>query len=105
MKWICLLLPACVSMKISYQRNGNQPLSENALFEVFRWGCWVIVNNILTMITMLFVFKHGSIVVEVFESFGFSLKYMVVSLAFACVLPYIFEILKKYVAITFSVGE
>jgi len=103
MKWICLLLPACFSMVIQYRRNNNKQLSDNMIVELCRWGCWVLVDNLLAMFTVLYLFGYGSLLVDVFESFSFALKYAVVSLVYACALPYILEIISKFVSVTFTV--
>ena len=105
MKWFCLLLPACVSMKIRYRRNGNKLQSDNMLVEIFRWGSWVLLDNLITIFTVLYLLGYGSLTIEVFDSFGFALKYAMISLFFACVIPYILEIIEKYFKISFTVGE
>ena len=105
MKWICLLLPACVSMKIRYRRNQNLLKADNTLLGILRWGSWILVNNMLSMFTIVYVLRMGTVVTDVFNSFNFSLKYMVISLVFACVLPYVLEIVEKYISISFTVGE
>jgi len=105
MIWICTLLPACVSMKIRYKRNGNKPCSENVLFELFRFGSWILVDNLLTMLTLQYVLGMDSVVAEAFNSFGFASKYVIISLVFACVVPYILEICEKYISVSLSIGE
>lgn len=104
MMWICLLMPACFSMMIQYRRNGNRPLSDNMVVELCRWGSWVLVNNLLTIFAVLYLLGYGSLLTEVFESLAFAMKYAGISLVFACVLPYIVEIIRKFVSVTFTVN-
>lgn len=104
MIWICLLMPACFSVLIQYQRNGNKPLSGNVVVELCRWGAWVLTDNLLTIFTVLYLLGYGSLQTEVFESFSFAMKYAGISLVFACILPYILEIIRKFVSVTFTVN-
>lgn len=105
MIWICTLLPACISMKIRYKRNGNKMFSDNTLLELFRWGSWVLVNNLLVMFTVQYLLGIDSVVASAFDSFGFALKYIIIALFFACVLPYILEVGEKYISISLKIGE
>lgn len=105
MKWICLLLPACVSMLIRYRRKGEQQSRESMFIEICCWGVWVLINNLLTIFTLLYVVGHDSLVVEVFDSFAFSMKYIGIAFVFAWVMPYVVEIIEKYISITFTVAE
>lgn len=105
MIWICTLLPACISMKIRYKRNGGKMFSDNILLELFCWGSWILVNNLLTMFTVQYILGVDSVVADAFNSFGFALKYMIIALFFACVLPYILEVAEKYISVSLCIGE
>lgn len=105
MKWICLLLPACVSMLVINKRKGEQEASKNVLVDIWRWGVWVLINNLLTFFTLLYVVGYDSLLMEVFESFSFSMKYTLLALIYAWIIPYMVEIVKKYISITFTIKE
>jgi len=103
MIWICLLMPACFSVLIQYKRNENKSLTENAVVEIFRWGAWVLVDNLLTIFVILYLLGYGSLQTEVFESFAFAMKYAGISLVLACILPYVLEIISKFISVTCTV--
>lgn len=105
MKWICLLLPACVSMLVIYNRKGGQATSKNVIVDIWRWGVWVLINNFMTFFTLLYIVGHDSLVVDVFDSFAFSMKYILIALVYAWIIPYMVEIVKKYISITFTIKE
>lgn len=105
MIWICTLLPACVSMKIRYKRNGNKMSSDNMLLELFRWGGWILINNLLAMFTVQYILGIEAVVEDAFNSFGFAMKYTLIALFFACIMPYILEIAEKYISVSFTIGE
>ena len=105
MIWICLLLPACFSMKIRYKRNGNRPFTENIFMELLSFGSWILVNNLLAMFVVEYVLGLEGVVADAMNSFGFALKYTIISLVIACVLPYVLEICEKYISISLTIGE
>lgn len=104
MEFICLLLPACVAMSIRCRR-----LQKVKIFHVselvFGWAKWVLALNILTMGIITYVLRVEGVVADAFNSFSFFLKYTLIGIAFAVVLPYVVEIMEKYVELSVEIGE
>lgn len=103
MVYFCLLLPACVSMAIQYKRN-NEKKKNSVLAEIFGFGCWVLVINLITMAFITYFLGIEEIVADAFNSFSFAMKYTVIATMFAFVMTYVVEIVKKYFSISFTVG-
>ncbi len=101
---LCLLLPACISMQIQIRRNGNKMLSDNVLQELFRYGRWVLAVNFAAMGFMTYVAGRSDME-EYLCNFHFAVKYLVLAMLIAFLLPYLLEIYHKYISITFTVGE
>lgn len=102
---MCLLLPACISMKIQIRRNGNKMLTDSILGELLRYGSWVLGINFLTMMVITYFLGIEGVREDAFGSFPFAVKYVVISVLISVVVPYILEIFKKYISVTFIVGE
>lgn len=105
MIFLCVFLPACIAIGIQYRRNGNKSITDNAFIEGLRLGRWMFGLNLLSMSVIVFVLQIDGVLQETFYSFGFATKYMLISLFFAVSIPYLLEILKTYVSISFTVGE
>lgn len=101
---LCLLLPACISMQVQIRRNGNKMLSNSILQELFRYGRWVLAINFMTMALIAYIIGRKDIE-EYLCNFHYAVKYLMVSMLIAFVVPYLLEIYHNYISITFSVGE
>lgn len=102
MEWICLLFPACLAVKIRCERR-EELSKESVVMLILRWIEWVLLINILTMVSVLVAFGFSEVLTESFHSFSFSLKYMLVSILFSIVLPYVVEIKEKYFEISVKI--
>ena len=105
MEWICLLFPACIALKIRYQRNKELELNDSGVMKVLRWASWVLILNVLTVGIILLAFGFSEILTEAFVSFSFSLKYILLAMFLAGVLPYIVEIKDKYFSCSVQIEE
>lgn len=101
---MCLLLPACISMHVQIRRNGNRMLSDNILQELFRYGRWVLAINFMAMGLISYAMGRGDIE-EYLCNFHYAVKYLLLSMLIAYIVPYLLEIYHKYISVTFSVGE
>lgn len=101
---MCLLLPACISMRVQFRRNGNKMLTGSILYELFRYGGWVLGINFCAMVLTNYFLGVKGISEEAFYSFQFAIKYLVISVPLAFFAPYVLEVCKKYFSITFTVG-
>lgn len=102
---LCLLLPACISMKIQIKRNGNKMLTDHILQELLRYGSWVLAVNFLTMFLTTYIIGREGDIEDYFCNFHFAVKYLAVSMLIAIITPYLLEIYHKYISVTFIVGE
>ncbi len=89
-------------MKILYKRNQ---LSDNIMSNVFRYGSWVLGLNLLTLVLIVYGLHISGTEVYVFDSFPFVIKYVVIELVFAWIMPYIVESVRKYLSIAFEVED
>lgn len=104
MEMIVLLLPACVAMSIRYKRLYKiKSLSIAEL--IFQWAKWVLALNLLTMGIITYVFRMDGIVGEAFSSFSFFMKYSFISIFVSLILPYMVEIVEKYIDLSVVIGE
>lgn len=103
MELFCLLLPACVSMTIQYARDNNKR-TNTVLSEIFRFGCWVLGINLITMVLVTYFLGITGVVAEAFNSFSFAMKYTLIAVIVAFFMTYAVEITKKYFSISFSIG-
>jgi hypothetical protein len=103
MLFVCVLLPACISVGIQSRRINR---SYESLFqELLVYGKWVLAINLLVMMIVKYALRMDGVEQSAFTSFSFSIKYSVIAIVLAIVLPYVLEIWNKYVSITFTVGE
>lgn len=105
MEWICWLFPACMAMKIRYGRKKKEVLSKNILVEIFCWAEWVLIINILCMIIITYGMRIDNVLIDAFNSFSFSMKYLILAMVLAIVLPYVVEIIEKYIGITVTIEK
>ena len=104
MEMVSLLLPACVAMNIRYKRLHR--IKSVCVAElIFQWAKWVLALNLLTMGIITYVFGMDGVVGEAFSSFSFFMKYSFISVFMSLVLPYIVEIVEKYIEISIEIGE
>lgn len=100
---IALFFPAAVSVLIRYKRTKQQILFSAKL--VLDYFLWLITNVLLTEGTIVYVFGISEAQSVYFESFPFFVKYVVIAMIFACVIPYIVEIIKKYFRIEMEITK
>ena len=105
MEWICWLFPACVAKTIVYKRSKAGKEELNSVKEICSWGCWVLGINILTMIIIMYCLGIGNVLLDAFSSLSFALKYLVIATVMAVILPYIIEILGKYISVSVEIDK
>lgn len=104
MEWICLLFPACIAMNIR-RRRVTKVKTADAFECIFRWAGWVIAINMLVMLVISYVLRIDGVIEEAFRSFGFFIKYIGIATVFALVLPYIVEVIEKYVEVSLKIDN
>lgn len=104
MELVCLFLPACISMTIQKKRNTCSTSKEEFLEILFKYGCWVLIINLLTMGIITYFLGISGVVSDAFTSFPFAVKYLLIASGMSIVITYIHEIVKKYFSISFIIG-
>lgn len=101
MKFIGLFMPAIVSLMIRNRNNEKEDWRMPQVF--FRYGIYVLVNVWLTEGIIIYVLGLSGVIEEALTSFPFFLKYTLIALAMAVVVPYVEEIIRKYISIGLTV--
>lgn len=104
MRIIALYLPALITVAIRYQRNSK---NKWAIFDYVReYGIAVIGNTVLTQFIIQYLLNSDEVIdITAFDRFYFFTKYMIIACVIAFVLPYICEVIRKYVSVSFKVGD
>lgn len=102
MEIIGLFGPALVSVGIRYRRQKGTEW--NLMRFVMEWGIWTLINVLLTDITITYILGMQDVMEEYLHSFPFFSKYVVIATVFAAVMPYLWEIVHKYISVTFTIG-
>lgn len=102
MKIIALFFPALVSVVIRHKR--MKKLEWNLLECAFEYALLVLINTFMTQAFIVYILKVETDVYSL-ESFPFFTKYVFFAFIFAFFIPYIEEVIKKYVEISFSVEK
>lgn len=100
-----LLFPACVSMSIVYRRRERMGVTGSILFDLFKYGEWVLTLNLINLFLIRYVMNIDEAYEELFAKLSFAMKYTVVAVIFAVVLPYVIEIVNKYFSVQLFIGE
>lgn len=103
MSFIALFLPACLSLIIRHKR--NKELGWSMPESILEYAVLVIFNVLLSESIIVYVLRVEAVDVTAFQSFPFFTKYMVISLLIAWLMPYVEEIGRKYIQISFSVDS
>ncbi len=102
MEIIGLFCPALVSICIRYKRQKGTGWKLIRFF--MEWGIWTLVNVLLTDIIITYILGIQDAMEEYLHSFSFFSKYVVIAVILAAVMPYLWEIVQKYISVTFTIG-
>lgn len=98
---IAVIGPAMLSMKIKINRNGIGNQSWYVFFVYYILE--ILKNTFLTVATITYLFRIDDVQFSAMNSFPFFSKYIIISIVYAFLLPYIEEIIRKYIKVTFGV--
>lgn len=101
MQIIGLFFPALISIIIRHTRDKEQ-LWEMPV-TLIRYGIYVLYNVLLTTVIITYGLNNSGVTVDAFESFPFFTKYVTIAIMVAIFLPYVEEMIKKYIRVTFTV--
>ena len=100
MKLVCILAPALIAFSIRKKRGY---MSGNPIDTVIAYGLWTLIINFISMSIVAYVIGINDVNASALDSFGFATKYIVISAIVAVIMPYIVEILSKYISVSFSI--
>ncbi len=101
MEIIGLLCPAIVSVLL---RERKRTLTVQSIPNLlFCYGIYVMVNVFLTTAVITYGLGLSGVTSEAFGSFSFFIKYTTIALVMAVLIPYVEEIIRKYIKITVTV--
>lgn len=101
MEMIELLCPAMVSILIRERKNKD--MAQRVPEILFRYGIYVIINAFLTITIITYGIGISGVTSDAFCSFSFFIKYTIIALIMAVLVPYAEEIIGKYIRITWTV--
>lgn len=101
MRIIGLFFPALISVSIKHSRNPEYTWQFPQI--LVEYGIYVLVNVLLTTVAVTYVMNVPGVIVDALDSFPFFIKYMVIAVLAAVFVPYIEEMIRKYIHITFTV--
>lgn len=105
MEWICWLFPACIAVIIIDKRKKTGEFVQSPVREIWSWGSWVVVINGITLFFIMYCLGQEGIMAEAFSSLPFALKYLFIASIVAIIMPYIVEIVKKYINISVEIEK
>ena len=98
-----LFFPAFISIAIKHSRNPE--LTWQIPKALVEYGIYVLVNVLVTTVIITYVLNISDVTVDALDSFPFFTKYAVIAIIAAVLTPYMQEIVKKYVEVTFTVRK
>lgn len=103
MRIIGLFFPALISITIRHSRSSE--LTWQITQILIEYGIYVLVNVLVTTSIITYGLNISGVTVDAFDSFPFFTKYEIIAIAAAIFTPYIQEIIKKYIEVTFAVRK
>lgn len=100
MKIIALFFPALLSVSVYFRRQPAKLKPD--LYLMTRYGIYTMLVNWCAMSLITYIFQT-KVVISDMESSGFFTKYVFIAVFFAGLIPYMEEIIKKYVCIRFHI--
>lgn len=101
MSFIALFLPACISLIIRHKRNDR--LKWSVPESIIEYAVLVLVNVLVSQCIVIYVLGIDGVDVSAFQSFPFFTKYLVISMVTAWLTPYLEEIVRKNISVSFKV--
>ena len=101
MSFIALFLPACISLIVRHKR--NDALKWSVPESIIEYAILVLVNVLVSQSVIVYVLGIGGVDMSAFESLPFFTKYLAISIVLAWLTPYLEEIGRKYIGVSFKV--
>lgn len=101
---IGILTPAALALKIKIRRQNLMETKCSAASKlILQYMIEIMKNAFFTTATITYILKVDGVNFDALSSFPFFTKYIVIAVFYAWVLPYIEEIISKYVGVSFKV--
>ena len=101
---IGILAPAALALKTKIRR---QSAKGTACMDVSRWILQYIIeilkNVFFTTATITYILRFDGVNFDALSSFPFFTKYIVIAVIYAWILPYVEEIISKYIGVSFEI--
>ena len=101
MSFIALFLPACISQVIRHKRNDR--LKWSIPESIIEYAILVLINVLISQCIVVYVIGIDGVDMSAFQSFPFFTKYLVISTVLAWLAPYLEEIVRKHIDVSFKV--
>ncbi|MDE7130558.1 MAG: hypothetical protein K2O65_02005 [Lachnospiraceae bacterium] len=101
MSFIALFFPACISLVIRHKRNDR--LEWGVPESIIEYAILVLINVLVSQCIVIYVLGIDGVDMSAFQSFPFFTKYLVISMTIAWLTPYLEEIGRKYISVSFKV--
>lgn len=101
MRIIGLFGPALISVWIKHLR--SEKITCQMPMILIEYGIYTLVNVLVTTSIITYGLSIDGITVDALDSFPFFTKYVVIAIVAAILTPYIEEMIKKYIQVTFTV--
>lgn len=103
MRIIGLFFPALISVSIKHARNSELTWQMPKILA--EYGIYVLINVLITASNITYGLGISGVTVDALESFPFFTKYTIIAIVIAIFIPYVEEIIKKYIEVTFVVRK
>lgn len=101
MEMIGLFCPAMVSILIRERDGAGR--EQSVPYIIFRYGIYAFINVFLSTFVITFGLGISGVTADAFNSFPFFIKYSLIALVLAVIVPIVEEIIRKYIKITWNV--
>ena len=97
---LAILGPAFISVMIRYKQKKYSEISGM----IIEYGIYALVITFLTQTFITYVLRISDVTQDALESFPFFTKYVVFSVIFAVILPFLQALIAKYIKVSIEVG-
>lgn len=101
MRTIALWIPAVVSVGIRHMRNEKLGWGMPAV--LIEYGIYLLIDNFVPAVILAFRSNTSDSAVWALDGFSFFAKYIATAVIVAVLAPYMEEMIRKYIKITFTV--
>lgn len=101
MRMISLCFPALISISIEHSRSQSKDWNISRF--LLKYGIFVLIDAWVSMAMVAYLFGKLGSSIDAFDRFTFFVKYNAISVMVAIALPYMEELIRTYIAVTFTV--